>query len=378
MNLPSLPLSAESASRLLTMKYSITLLLAAVALASIARAAPLKWSESLLKQKSEWYASAEARAAANAVLLYQSSVGAWPKNTDLLTPATADALAEVQKGGRANTIDNKATTVPMHFLALVYQGTKEVKYRDAFLRGVNYLLASQYRNGGFPQFFPLRKGYYSHITYNDGAMVNVLEVLRDIAEGKAPYEFVDPALRSRAAASVERGIDCILKTQIKQDGKLTAWCAQHDENTLEPAWARKYEPPSFSGDETVGIVEFLMSVKKPSPEIVAAIGGAVEWFHQVEIHGRRLEKIHRDDGRLERVLTEDPGAPPLWARFYELGTNRPLYLDRDSVFRYNFSEIGYERRSGYDYHGTWAASLLEKEYPRWDAKMKMPATGTAR
>ena len=81
-----------------------------------------------------------------------------------------------------------------------------------------------------------------------------------------------------------------------------------------------------------------------------------------------MERIKRDDGRTEPVLVEDPSAPLLWARFYELGTNRPLYLDRDSVFRYEFSEIGYERRSGYSYHGTWANKLLEREYPKWRAK----------
>ena len=63
-----------------------------------------------------------------------------------------------------------------------------------------------------------------------------------------------------------------------------------------------------------------------------------------------------------------PEAPMLWARFYELGTDRPLYLDRDSVYRYDYSEIGYERRSGYSYHGTWAATLVDEDYPLWRAK----------
>ena len=81
--------------------------------------------------------------------------------------------------------------------------------------------------------------------------------------------------------------------------------------------------------------------------------------------GVRLVTEHRGDGRSETRLVDDPSGKGLWARFYELETNRPLYLDRDSVYRYDFSEIGYERRSGYDYHGTWAASLIEKYYPAW-------------
>lgn len=332
----------------------------------------LRWSGALLKQKPEWYATADARRAADAVLRYQSQFGAWPKNTDLLTPATPAALAEVEKGGKANTIDNNATTVPMRFLALVYHGSPDEKYRTAVFRGVDYLLASQYPNGGFPQFFPLRAGYYSRITYNDGAMVNVLETLRDIAEGQAPYGFVDAGRRAQAAAAVARGIDCILKTQIRQDGVLTAWCAQHDEKTLEPAWARAYEPPSLSGSESVGIVDFLMSIENPTPEIIAAVKGAVTWLEKVTMRGVRLDSVKRADGRTERMLAKDPAAPPLWARFYELGTHRPLYLDRDSVFRYDFAEIGYERRSGYGYHGTWPANLLAKDYPRWRAKHRLP------
>jgi PelA/Pel-15E family pectate lyase len=157
-----------------------------------------------------------------------------------------------------------------------------------------------------------------------------------------------------------------------QDGRLTAWCAQHDEVTLAPAWARKYEPPSLSGQESVGIVRLLMSVENPSPEIVAAIEGAVAWFRAVPISGERLDLVRRDDGRLERVLVPDPAAPPLWARFYELGTNRPLYMDRDSEPVYDFARIDYERRSGYNYHTTAPAELLERDYPAWRAAHKAP------
>jgi PelA/Pel-15E family pectate lyase len=325
-------------------------------IASVATAAPMKWSGALLKHKPDWYASAEARAAADAVLLYQSSAGAWPKNTDLLAPATSEALAEIEKGGKANTIDNGATTAPMIFLAKVSNATGAEQYHASVLRGVDYLLASQYPNGGFPQFFPLRKGYYSHITYNDGAMINTLELLREVAQGREPFAFVDAARRAKAADAVLRGIDCILKTQVRQDGKLTAWCAQHDEKTLEPAWARKYEPPSLSGGETVGIVRFLMSIQHPTPAVVAAVDGAVD--------ARK-----GPDGRVEKILVADPSAPPLWARFYELKTNRPLYMDRDSVPNYDFMKVSYERRSGYGYHGTWPASLLEKDYPAWRARI---------
>jgi len=325
-------------------------------------AAEVEWGDEILRQPREWYASAEARTAADSVIQYQSPEGGWTKNTDLLTPpSTPDAL------GRP-TIDNGATTTPMRFLALVIDVTGEAKYRHAFERGIDYLFAAQYPNGGWPQYYPLREGYYSRITYNDNATVNVLTLLRDVSTGEVPYGFVDQARRDKASKALARGIDVILRTQVRQNGRLTAWCAQHDELTLKPAWARAYEPPSLSGGESVGIVRFLMSVEEPTPEIVAAVGGAVEWLRSVAMSGVRVDRIRRPDGRTERVLVDDPDAPPLWARFYELVTNRPLYVDRDSVYRYDYSEISYERRSGYSYHGTWATSLLEEDYPRWRAQ----------
>jgi PelA/Pel-15E family pectate lyase len=315
-----------------------------------------------------WYGSEEARAIADSVLIYQSPQGGWPKSTNLAVPPRSPSDVPRPGDGRANTIDNDATTTPLRFLALVADATGGAAYRTAVERGLDYLFAAQYPNGGWPQFFPLREGYYSRITFNDNAMVNVLTVLRGVAAGEAPYGFVDRARRERASAAVARGIDVILRSQVRQDGRLTAWCAQHDEKTLEPAWGRAYEPPSLSGGETVGIVRFLMAVEKPTPGIVAAIEGAVAWLRSVAMTGVRVDRIKRPDGRIERVLVPDPKAPPLWARFYELGTNRPLYLDRDSVYRYDFAEIGYERRSGYAYHGDWASSLLSDEYPRWRAR----------
>ena len=319
----------------------------------------VRWDKGILRQKPDWYASAGARAIADNVIRWQSAEGGWPKNTDLAAPPPSlEALAETVRPRTADTIDNGATTTPIRFLALMVQATRDARYRAAFDRGVDYLLAAQYQNGGWPQYFPLRKGYYSHITYNDDAMVNVLTTLRAAAAGKPPYDFVDAARRARSAAAVKRGIDCILRTQIKQNGKLTAWCAQHDETTLEPAWARNYEPPTLSGGESVGIVRFLMDIEQPTPEIVAAINGAIAWFESVAIHGARLEEFTGADGKRDKRLVADPRAGPLWARFYELGTNRPVFTGRDKVIHYALSEIEHERRNGYSYYVTSPASLL--------------------
>lgn len=210
--------------------------------------------------------------------------------------------------------------------------------RDTAVRGLDYLLAAQYANGGWPQIFPLREDYARHMTFNDNAMVNVLVLLDEVGSGRVPFEFVDDARRRRARAV--RGVAAILKAQVVVHAELTAWCAQHDEVTLQPRPARTYEHVSLSGMETVGIVRFLMT-QPPTPDVVRAIDAAVAWLRRVRLSDSR------------------------WARFYELGTNRPIFSGRDGVIKYRLEEIEQERRDGYAWLGTWPRALVDEEYGAW-------------
>ena len=341
------------------------------ATAAVASAPPVKWSEAL-KQKPEWYGGEEAARIADNLLLYQREVGGWPKNLDMARPLSEKektVLRARQKEEDAN-IDNGATYTQLVFLARVYTARRQERHREAFLRGVDYLLRAQYPNGGWPQYFPVRKGYYTHITFNDGAMVGVMKLLRDIAQRKSAYTFVDEERRLRAERAVARGVELILKSQVVVAGRRTVWSAQHDEVTLEPAPARKFEPASLTGGESVGIVRFLMDIKEPNEQVRAAVEAAVEWFRKSKIDGIRwVEK--RDpskDGGFVRTAVRDPEAPPLWARFYELGTNRPIFIGRDSRIKYDVMEIEEERRNGYRWYTDEPQELLEREYPAWQKK----------
>jgi pectinesterase len=330
--------------------------------------AAVRWND-LLKQPADWYAGTEARAIAASILQYQTPEGGWPKNTDMTQPPSAEFLADTRFDHRAPTIDNNATTTQLAFLARMLTAQDDAAWRAAFDRGFAYLIAAQYPNGGWAQYYPQREGYYTHITYNDNAMVNVLTVLRGVSRGAAPYAFPTEKQRAQASAAVKLGIECILRTQVRRDGHLTAWCAQHDETTFAPAWARNFEPPSLSGSESVGIVEFLMGEEQPDPRIIAAVEGAVAWLNAVPIHGLRVDESPGADGKRDRHAIADPAAPALWARFYELGTDRPIFTGRDKVIRYDFNEIERERRTGYGYLGTWPATLITKDYPRWRARI---------
>jgi len=329
---------------------------------------PIAWSR-CLDQPAAWYASDEAVRIADLVRLYQRTTGGWSKNTDMARPLDTAEQQQVEaaKNDADSTIDNDATTTQLRFLALVYKATGADRIRVAFFDGFDYLLASQYPNGGWPQFYPRRADYSRRITFNDDAMVHVMQVLRDAAAGKAPYAFVDNPRRARAADAVSRGVTLMLAAQIRVEGRLTAWCAQHDEVTLEPRQARTNEHPSLSGRESVGIASFLMSIPNPDAAVVAAVDAAVAWLRDVSLRGVRVED--RPDaslpGGFDRVVVKDPAASAIWARFYEIGTNRPIFSGRDSVIRYDMAGIEHERRVNYSWYGSWAAPLLDRDYPAW-------------
>src|SRR5690606_6420730 len=139
------------------------------------------------------------------------------------------------------TFDNHTTHPQVEYLARAFQLLGDPVYRTACERGLDFILAAQYPNGGFPQRHPRSQGFHGHVTFNDGVMVGVLRVLQAAAEPQPHFAWLDAERRQRAAAAVERGIECILRCQIRVDGRLTGWCQQHDRETLEPAAARSFE-----------------------------------------------------------------------------------------------------------------------------------------
>ena len=337
------------------------------------------WEKIALSKDTAWFASSEAKEIAEHVLLYQRNIGGWPKNIGMYKPLTESQKKELRALKNSPddcTIDNGATYLEMTFLSKMYQQVPDERSKNAFLAGLNYLLEAQYDNGGWPQFYPLSKGYYSHITFNDDAMVNTLRIIREIAEEtgnlsiKPSKETVD-----RAKQSFNKGIECILKTQYRQSGILTAWCAQHDEITLLPAKARAYELPSLSGKESAQIVLLLMSLPNPSDEVINAVEHAVNWFEKTKITGLKEVKKYDAKGKIiEKTIEKDESAPPMWARFMELEDNKPFFCDRDGIKKYSISEIGNERRTGYAWYTDEPKEVLKK-YPKW--KKKIPDKGSS-
>ena len=337
---------------------------------SVLNAQSLRTGNKDLFQNDEWYGGQESLLVAENVLLLQKDNGGWPKNIKFykkqLSAEEKTAQQALKNVNRDGTIDNNATYSEMVFLAKMYQATKNEEYRNAFLKGMDFLFMMQYDNGGFKQF-DRTEGYYTHITFNDNAMNNVMQLLSAIVKKNPLFNgLVDEALACKVKSAYDKGIECILNTQYIQNGKKTVWCAQHDEFTLLPAKARAYELPSLSGSESVGLVLLLMEIGNPDQRVKDAITGAMEWFDKNRITGYKIERFMNQEGKPDIRCVKGEGED-LWGRFCDLNTNRAFVCDRDGIIKYDLSEIGYERRTGYGWY-TNAPSMLFSKYAKWKKK----------
>jgi PelA/Pel-15E family pectate lyase len=337
-----------------------------------------------LDRDAAWYASAEARHIADVIVSFQTPAGGWGKNLNMskeprrpgeaftpnnlsryLSPGDFDAPLEPD-WNYVGTIDNDATTTQMNFLAKVIaaMGAKDASaYRAAFLRGMDYLFAAQFPNGGWPQVWPLEGGYHDAITYNDDAMTQVVELMHNVAEAKEEFSFVPKSIRRRAAASFARGIQCILATQIVANGTLTVWPQQADALTLKPVSGRNYEPPAQCASESAALLLLLMNdLPHPSAAEQRSIRAAAAWFQKTAIHGQRWQRSPEGSG-----LVSTPGAGPIWARYYQTGTDFPVFADRDKSIHDNVNELSRERRLGYSWYSTDSQRALDR-FAKWSAE----------
>lgn len=319
---------------------------------------PVSWWPQVSQKPDSWFAGAEGRTMAANILSWQDPVsGGWPLMNTTGELKSDDPAAIGPWGERGALI--KATVNEIRFLARAYRVTGEAAYLESLDRGVDFILKAQYPSGGWPHSWPEHRNPYDHwATFNDDEMVDLMTLLNEIGTAES-FAFLPQERRDTALKAFDRGVDFILKSQIKVGGQLTAWCAQHDPVTYEPRPARAFEPVSISGGESADVLKLLMRIKSPSPEVKAAIEGGVAWYRSVQITGIRVET-----GNGDRIVHQDPAAGPLWARFYEIGTNRPIFAGRDGVIRYNLAEVEKERRGGYAWYGVWGTEVL-KDYAHW-------------
>jgi PelA/Pel-15E family pectate lyase len=341
-----------------------------------------------LDRPAVWYGGDEARRIAENVSTFQTPAGGWSKHTDFAqhrrapgelfaADSTSSFLTtnDFDRSPRVNwsyigTFDNGATITELRFLAMVIHAGKTNDFElqktfgreleKSFARGLDYIFTAQFPNGGWPQVYPLQGGYHDAVTFNDDAMLNVIKFLRDVSLGEEEFSFVPSELRARADASWRRGLDCILAAQVVVEGRRTVWGQQHDALTLQPVSARNYEMPSLASSESATLVLFMMQLPKPDSNVVAAVHAAAAWFEKTKIMGKAFQVV----GTESRKLVDAPGAGPIWARYYEVGSDQPIYGDRDKSIHDDVNEISRERRKGYGWFKD-SAKRVAQHYAKW-------------
>ena len=268
-----------------------------------------------------------ARKAAYALVAGQLCSGGWDYIVEFdpekrkRFPYRADGCSTA-RGKTPTTLDDNVTQASLRLLMRVDRalGFKDAKIHEAALFGLDSLAKSQYPNGAWPQRYaafpdpakyPVKKAsypadwprkwpgtpYYDFYTFNDGALSDAIDTMLEAAR-----LYKEP----RYLASAERGGSFILLAQMPDPQP--AWAQQYNLD-MHPAWARQFEPPSITGGETQSIIRTLLVLYRETgkKEYLDAVPRALEW----------LEKSAYERGG-RRVL----------ARFYELQTNKPLYITK--------------------------------------------------
>ena len=336
-----------------------------------------------LRHEDAYYATAPAKHIAEVIVSFQTPAGGWSKNMSFAgalrlpgQPYAANNLnafpdpidfdkPNVPHWNYVGTLDNDSTNTQIRFLGkvqLATPGKEGDTYRASIVKGIHYLLDAQYPNGGFPQVYPLEGHYHDAITFNDNAVSESAETLTAVFESKPEYAFVDAKLRKQAGEASARALKCILASQMRIDGKLTIWPQQEDALTLAPVSARNYEPGALAASESADLLTYLMSLPNPSKEVIASVDAGVTWLEAHAIPGYQYTGGRGTPGGRHLVAKE--GAAPLWARYYSITTQKPIFGDRDKTLHDDVNELSEERRNGYAWYSGGAQQAIDR-YAAW-------------
>jgi len=270
-----------------------------------------------------------ARDAAYALVRGQLRSGGWDYRIEF-DPKRRQRYAyridpQRERARNVSTLDDNNTQSAVWLLMWVDRALdfKDEKIHEAVQFALSTLLEVQYPNGAWPQRFsaaadqakfPVKKASYpdswswtysrhdysGFYTFNDNTIADTIDTM------------LEADVRYRAAA--EKAGDFILLAQMPEPQP--AWAQQYDAD-MHPAWARRFEPPAVTGGESQGIMRILLVLYRATSKkkYLEALPRAMEY----------LRRSRLPDGRL--------------ARFYELKTNKPLYLTKDYQLTYSDADM---------------------------------------
>lgn len=264
----------------------------------------------------EFYLKA-ATDAARALVWGQRKVGGWGHRVDV-SHLREGRDEPVRTEGRCSMDDNVSQGA-LSFLIDMDREVDEPWLTSGVELGCRYVMESQFESGGWPQWYPLIGGYHDYYTFNDNTINDCIRVMLE-AHGRYGNE---EYLRTAEAVG-----EFIIESRL--DPPQAGWAQQYSHD-LEPAWARRFEPPGVCSAVTARNIRTLVDLYlyTGKEKYLSPIPDAVRWLEESQI-GR---------GR--------------WARLYEVGTNRPVYGDRADgrVKHYDYEELSERERSSYGWQG---------------------------
>ena len=313
--------------------------------------------------KDERYLQA-AQAAAAALARSQQESGGWgykfdfdpDKSRGWYCRTDKGKITEAQAAKRRNdsTFDDNNTQSALRFLMAFVAVTKGrtdpqvLEIRQALEYGLAKMLEAQYPNGAWPQRYdgkprdaeqyPVKpasipkdypreyseQNYMRHYTLNDSAQFDCIYTMFDAHKRFGKPEYLEAA---------KKGGNFLILAQLPSPQ--AAWAQQYNAN-MEPAWARAFEPAAVCAGESAGAIHCLVDLylETGDEKYLKPIPTAIEWYQRSQLEPNR------------------------WARFYELGTNTPIYGDRDGKIHYRLDEISMERRGGYSWQGSYGTGAI--------------------
>jgi PelA/Pel-15E family pectate lyase len=251
----------------------------------------------------------------------QDGNGGWPYLAEVgdMPPDPAGGSPSPRRGSET-TLDDGTTQAALSFL-IDLDGVADAPWlTEAIRSGLRYMRMSQGPAGGWPQVYPARGTYADAYTFNDGVTNAAVKVM---LQAHRAYGSAD------LLASARRAGDFILKSQLPEPQP--GWAQQYDRRDLRPAPARAFEPAAIDSAITAGNVATLIELYAETGEtrFLQPIPAAVAWLERSAI------------------------APDRWARFYEIGTNRPMYPARNGSIHYELRELSDTDQEKYAYQGTF-------------------------
>lgn len=192
----------------------------------------------------------------------------------------------------AGTLANGATVNEMILLAKVYRETGDRRYKEALLQALDYLLAMQYPQGGWPLVYPLMGNEADLVTFEGEAMIRAMRLLTMVHEGRYPFDYawLDAGRKEQIQAALNKGLEFILQSQLQVEEQLAGWAKRYDPETLQPVSTSAEASDAISLRETIDIVKYLMSIEAKTPTVHTALEGALHFLKQVDAADEEVQQ----------------------------------------------------------------------------------------